>query len=138
MEERRQALGMTWAEVASEAKITVETLRAIRRGNNQPSTLTKRGLERALQWQTGSIQAVLAGGDPSPVGAMPSLTAEASGTVTRAPQEESDPLAAQFRALLEQAQQRTNERLAELAGEVEKVKEENQALRRLLDDRKGA
>jgi hypothetical protein len=129
---------MTWAEVASEARITVETLRAIRRGNNQPSTLTKRGLERALQWQAGSIQAVLAGGDPATSPSLPSLAGEVHGIVKPAREVNEDPVAAQFRALLEQAQQRTNERLAELAGEVEKVKEENQQLRRMLEDRKGA
>jgi transcriptional regulator with XRE-family HTH domain len=66
MEKRRQQLGMTWAEVATEAKITVETLRAIRRGKNEPSPLTKSGLERALRWQTGSIDAIYAGRQPSP------------------------------------------------------------------------
>lgn len=58
---------MTWAQVATEAKVTVETLRAIRRGKNEPSALTKRGLEQALQWQTGSVDQVYAGRDPLPL-----------------------------------------------------------------------
>lgn len=137
MDERRQALGMTWAEVANDAKITVETLRALRRGNNQPSTLTKRGLERALQWESGSVERVLAGDDPIPARAHSAPPAKAAGAVAPV-SEAADPVEAQFRALLEQAQQYTNARLAELAQKVEKVEEENEILRKLLEDRRGA
>jgi transcriptional regulator with XRE-family HTH domain len=138
MDERRQALGMTWAEVASDAKITVETLRAVRRGNNQPSALTKRGLERALQWQSGSIDQLLKGGDPIPSGGIPPLRAEMVGVVEADEgegDEEDSPISPQLRALLKATQQRTEERLAELSQQVAK---QNELIERLLEDRKGA
>lgn len=128
---------MTWAAVASEADITVETLRAIRRGKNEPSDLTRRGLDRALKWQVGSVANVLAGRDPLPTGTLPAARAEMQGTVagTEEGGDEDSAITPQLRALLEQAQQRTNERLAELT---EKVDEQSQMIKKLLEDRKGA
>jgi len=131
MDERRQALGKTWAQVAREADITIETLRAIRRGKNEPSDLTKRGLDNALQWQAGSVQRVLSGQQPRPTGSLPSLTAEMHGDAD----ELDSPITPQLRALLEQAQQRTNERLAKLTEQVER---QNELIERLLEDRRGA
>lgn len=64
VDERRLSLGKTWAEVATEAGITTETLRALRRGINEPNVLTKRGIERALGWKHGSVSAILDGGAP--------------------------------------------------------------------------
>lgn len=149
MDERRQALGMTWAEVASKADVTVETLRAIRRGKNEPSGLTKRGLERALGWEPGSIQAVLSDGTPRPVdSALPSPSTEAPGSVNATPpgDEPESPITAQLQALLAQAQQRTEDKLAELSRKFDeerealsrKVDEQRELIQRLLDERKGA
>lgn len=67
MAARADELGMGWVDIADEAGIRVETLRSLRRGNNQPSRTTKRKLDRALGWKLGSIDAVLAGGDPTPL-----------------------------------------------------------------------
>jgi len=64
MNGRRLDLGMTWGELAVTAKIAEVTLRAIRRGANLPTSLTKRRLEDALEWEHGSIEAILAGGEP--------------------------------------------------------------------------
>jgi hypothetical protein len=67
MEDRRYALGMrTWRALSERAGIAYETLRALRAGSN-PSGATVRDLETALQWEHGSIDAVLAGGDPTPI-----------------------------------------------------------------------
>lgn len=131
MDERRQALGMTWAEVAREAGITVETLRAIRRGKNEPSDLTKRGLDRALRWRPGGTASILAGREPHPIDAPP----PGESSDVEAAIEGDSSITPQLRALLEQAQRRTNERLAELT---EKVDEQNEILRRILEDRRGA
>src|SRR5690606_39965041 len=68
IEARRGELGLSLREVAERAGITGETLRAVRRGSNEPSQLTKRGIERALRWAPGSVDAILAGGDPTPPG----------------------------------------------------------------------
>jgi transcriptional regulator with XRE-family HTH domain len=75
MDQRRQQLGLSWREVAAEAGITQETLRAIRRGANDPSTLTKRGIERALEWSPGSVDRVFAGDDPGASGSGPGRAA---------------------------------------------------------------
>lgn len=69
MDERRRQLRLTWDEVASRASIHRETLRNLRTGvsaNLRP--LTKAGLEGALKWKDGSVDAILAGGAPTPSG----------------------------------------------------------------------
>lgn len=65
MDERRLELDMKWEEVAAAAGIKPPTLRAIRNGTNHPSPLTMRGIDRALRWEPGSVDAVLAGGTPT-------------------------------------------------------------------------
>jgi hypothetical protein len=67
MNERRLELRMRWDAVASSAGIADVTVRAIRRGDNQPSELTQRRIEDALRWEYGSIATILAGGEPTPV-----------------------------------------------------------------------
>lgn len=67
MNDRRLDLDLSWDEVAAAARRSVATLRSIRRGTSQPSDLTKRRIENVLQWDTGSIDAILAGGDPTPL-----------------------------------------------------------------------
>lgn len=64
IETRRGELGLSLREVAELAGITGETLRAVRKGSNEPSSLTKRGIERALRWAPGSVDLVLAGRGP--------------------------------------------------------------------------
>lgn len=67
MNDRRLELDMKWDEVAAAARIKPPTLRAIRNGMNRPSDLTARGLDRALDWEPGSVEAILAGGEPTPM-----------------------------------------------------------------------
>jgi len=64
--DRRAELGLTQAEVAERGGPSVETLRALE--NNRSKRLSprvRRALERVLQWETGSIDAVLDGGAPT-------------------------------------------------------------------------
>jgi predicted DNA-binding transcriptional regulator AlpA len=63
MDERRGELALTWDEVATEAGISVQTIyRAI---NGTPMrTTTRKGLERALRWESGSVDRILDGGSP--------------------------------------------------------------------------
>lgn len=65
MNERRLDLTLKWQQIAQRAGITVTTLGAVRKGRNAPTADTKHGLERALQWASGSVDAILAGGDPT-------------------------------------------------------------------------
>lgn len=67
IDDRAADLGHSLTGLATTAGIRYETLRALRNGENEPSPKTIRGLERALKWQTGSIKAILAGGDPTPL-----------------------------------------------------------------------
>ena len=65
IDERRGELGLSLREVAELAGVTAETLRAVRKGSNEPSSLTKHGIERALRWEPGSVASVLNGGGPT-------------------------------------------------------------------------
>lgn len=81
MSRRRVELRLTWEALADRAGVTAETVRAIRRGENLPSALTKEGLENALGWDRGSIDAIWSDGDPVVLADMiepssPSATAE--------------------------------------------------------------
>jgi DNA-binding XRE family transcriptional regulator len=67
MEERREDLRLYWEDVAKAAGVTDQTLRDIRSGKSNPRALTRRGIEAALRWERGSIDAILAGGDPTPL-----------------------------------------------------------------------
>ncbi|WP_067483848.1 hypothetical protein [Actinomadura hibisca] len=69
--ERRNELGLKQEEVRQAGGPSTATLRNIEgasQASYKPHILA--GLERALQWKTGSVQAILSGGEP--------LTAEAA------------------------------------------------------------
>ena len=66
MDKRRLDLRKQWKDIASAAGVSTAALGAIRRGEYKPSSLTARGIEDALQWEHDSIEAILAGGEPTP------------------------------------------------------------------------
>lgn len=65
MTERSLHVRKRWVDIAREAAITTSALSAIRRGEYRPSAHTARALEDALRWEHGSIDAILAGGEPT-------------------------------------------------------------------------
>lgn len=67
LDERRAELRLRWRDVAEQAGITVEGLRTLRIGTGRIRSTTKRGLEDALRWRPGSIDRILADGDPEPM-----------------------------------------------------------------------
>lgn len=67
MEDRRVDLALRWADVAVRADVSTETLRQARQGPGAIRPLTKRGIERALGWEQGSVDRILAGGNPVPI-----------------------------------------------------------------------
>lgn len=67
MDERRQQLDMMWKDVAEAAKLSAQSLLDFRQGKTNPRQLTKRRIDAALGWEAGSLQAVLDGGDPTPL-----------------------------------------------------------------------
>ena len=87
MDRRRLDLRKQWKDIATAAGISTAALGAIRRGEYKPSALTARGIEDALQWAHGSIEAIDAGGDPVPLrGESPAAGSDAATeTVVVAP-----------------------------------------------------
>lgn len=71
MDRRRRDLRLKWDEVAARAGIHRETLRQIRIGNGDIRPLSATGIEDALEWEHGSIDTVLDGGEPTPLGGRP-------------------------------------------------------------------
>ena len=67
MDERRDELELLWNDVAKLAGLTREGLRTVRVGNRNIKPETRRGIERALQWERGSVRAILSGGEPTPL-----------------------------------------------------------------------
>lgn len=67
MDARRVFLGLRWADVADRAGLTTETLRQVRQGPGEIRPLTRRGIEEALEWELGSVTAILDGGEPTPL-----------------------------------------------------------------------
>ncbi|MEU6709900.1 hypothetical protein ABZ897_00360 [Nonomuraea sp. NPDC046802] len=83
MEQRRLALRLEWNEVAVAAGISAAFLRKIRSGTSaRPLTIAK--LEAALNWAPGSIDSILAGGEPT------DLSAPTTGASTPKPQRPQD------------------------------------------------
>lgn len=67
IEDRRSQLRIKLQDVARRADISVATLGRARRGEGDLTTDTKIGLEEALLWARGSVDAILAGGQPTPI-----------------------------------------------------------------------
>lgn len=66
MDERRGELGLTWQQVAERAGVSTETLYRAAEGR-QMRTTTRKGIERALEWEPGGVDAVLTGQTPQPL-----------------------------------------------------------------------
>lgn len=66
MEARRGELRLTWDQVAARGSITAETLRQVRIGDRPIRALTKRAIEDALDWPTGTIDSILSGDSVQP------------------------------------------------------------------------
>lgn len=61
---RREALGMTQAEAAARARMSMNNLSRIERGNPARG-VTYFAIEGALRWAPGTCRDVLSGGDPT-------------------------------------------------------------------------
>lgn len=69
---RRLELGLKLSQVAEASGVSIEQLRAIRYGVNRPRALTAAALERTLQWDAGSFDAILDhDAEPVPAGSAP-------------------------------------------------------------------
>ena len=75
VERRIAELGLEYAAVCRASGFSDETLSKIRKGSVHARPATYRKLERALLWEQGSVDAVLSGGEPTP------LTSDASTAI---------------------------------------------------------
>ena len=66
MKQRRLALNLTQSDVAELAGVTVRTIGKLERSEaTKVKALTAAGIERALQWTPGSLDAIKNGGEPT-------------------------------------------------------------------------
>ncbi|UKD55098.1 hypothetical protein L3Q65_45845 [Amycolatopsis sp. FU40] len=68
MDDRRGELDMTWDEVAAAARISVGNLYRIASDPGAAQRMrstSKKGIERALLWESGSVDTVAEGGEPT-------------------------------------------------------------------------
>ncbi|WP_160051455.1 helix-turn-helix transcriptional regulator [Nocardiopsis sp. FR26] len=80
MEARQEQLGLSWGEVAKAGGVKMNTLYRVRAGVATIQQTTKRAIEDGLQWDEGSVDAILGGGDPTPLEAdSPQVTARPGG-----------------------------------------------------------
>jgi hypothetical protein len=67
MEARREELRLPWTEVAAAGGTSVKTISNVRIGEQGILPETRHMIETGLRWAPGSIEAILAGGDPAPL-----------------------------------------------------------------------
>lgn len=77
MDERRGELDLTLDEVAARAGVSTETLRQAANGRRM-RTNNKKKIERALEWEYGSIDAIDAGNPPTRLSEQEARSREAS------------------------------------------------------------
>lgn len=65
MNAQRLKLKLRWTHVADRAQMDESHLRRIRRGDIEITELAAQQIEEALDWQPGSVHAILAGGLPT-------------------------------------------------------------------------
>lgn len=97
MNERRGELGLRWEDVAERAGVSPQTLYRIS-DPNRIRVGTRKGIERALRWQSGSIESIAEGGEPTPLPDEPE---------TPEPADEISELREMARSLQEQAEAST-------------------------------
>ena len=69
MDDRRLQLGMRWQQVADVGGISLRALNNARSGDREIRPLTRRGIEKGLQWAPGFIERYLSGAPADPGGA---------------------------------------------------------------------
>ena len=67
MERRRLDLDLRWEDVSRNGGVSLNTLFRARNGSADILPLTGRKIDKGLRWQPGSIDAILDGGDPTPL-----------------------------------------------------------------------
>lgn len=104
MNARSLELKKRWVHIAKEADITTSALSGIRRGEYKPSAHTARALEDALHWAHGSIEQILAGGEPTPLEDIPPPAERRSERIVPSDEELAQMNRAELMAVVRQAQ----------------------------------
>lgn len=68
---RRRQLGLTIVAAAAAAGVSRGTWEALEEASRRTRDAGYAGIERALRWRHGSIEAILHGGDPTPLPGTP-------------------------------------------------------------------
>jgi DNA-binding Xre family transcriptional regulator len=71
MANRALDLDLRWNQVATRAGMTYSNLHRIRTGQIAITSRAARGIDRALEWQPGSVEGILSGREPVPIDAAP-------------------------------------------------------------------
>jgi len=146
MDDRRTELNLRWLDVADRAELTLEGLRGVRFGAGTMRSLTKAAIERALEWEPGTVEKIMRspGHIPLPKGASqdnstpserqptPTVdTGEAAGldAIMRIVEARNAEIAAMVQQATEQ-QRRQNEELSE---KLDRQSEEIAELRKRLE-----
>lgn len=79
VERRIAELGLNYSAVCRAGGFSDETLSKIRKGTIRARHSTYHGLEQALLWERGSVDAILSGGEPTSLPAAASTTRETEG-----------------------------------------------------------
>lgn len=109
IDERRAQLGLTWEQLAKRAELSTETLFRAASGRRM-RTPTRVKLERALEWESGSVERIHAGQEPVAVNgaAMSGIDGAADDRARRLAELE------QFAARLEDQARELRRQIAEL------------------------
>lgn len=92
MNDRRRELRIRWTGVARRAGMTPQNLLRIRKGDISVTWEAADGIDDALQWRRGSVQAILEGREPIPLPQQPGPnlrdeTEEQIWSMTKVPEE---------------------------------------------------
>lgn len=114
MNQRRRQLRMQWIDVAERAGMGVQNLLRIRTGQIGISEKAADGIDDALGWEPGSVEKILNGGKPTPLGGN---TAEGKPSGAGADESDLSALFAEIEHLNEEIQtraRRIDEKLSRL------------------------
>jgi transcriptional regulator with XRE-family HTH domain len=80
---RRTMLGLSVSRAARDARIGRATWTAVEEASRETEPYNYGPIERVLDWAAGSIEAILAGGEPTLAGEEPPPATEAEATVRK-------------------------------------------------------
>jgi transcriptional regulator with XRE-family HTH domain len=137
---RRLGLGLSQAEVNAAGGPSVGVISKLENAKQDfYEDRVYADLEKSLGWQAGSVDAILAGGDPTiatPPGHLPAITAESSGLVKPRRDEGDSDVTHYLHGLLQSVDQRLAEMNQQLAEQSQQLAEQNRRIEELQRDQR--